>query len=530
MKRHGTASGKAAAARRLKTASRKRRSAPKVKPVRAPSVARLEEQLDQKSRELNEALEQQKATGEILRVISSSPGELGLVFQVIIEKAVGLCDAKFGGLFLHENGTFTFVARFGTPPALAALNQRRGPFRPSPGQPFDRMLRTRDVVHIADELAEPEPTRSAAAKLGGARSNVVVPMLQDNALVGAMSIYRQEARPFTEQQIALVQTFAAQAVIAIENTRLLNELRQRTADLTESLEQQTATSDVLKVISSSPGELEPVFETMLANAVRICEAKFGVLHRFDGDAFHFAATVGTPPEFAEFQRRRGAFRPPPGSLLDRVLRTKQVEHTADQAAEAATGRAMTLGGARSTVCVPMVKDDVLIGAITIYRQEVRAFTDKQIALVQNFAAQAVIAIENTRLLSELRRRTPWNSRPRPRTCYASSARRQASWSRYSAPCWRMRCEFATQNLATCSATITKLSIRSRSSACRRHLPNLTSSVARFNRRPEGPSNACCRQKTVRIADASAEPAPSARSKAGRRAVAYRACRCSRRMR
>jgi signal transduction histidine kinase len=195
--------------------------------------------------------------------------------------------------------------------------------------------------------------------------------------------------------MVLLGTFADQAVIAIENARLLNELRQ-------SLEQQTATSDVLRVISSSPGDLKPVFDAMLANALRICEAKFGILLRFDGNAFHYAAEVDTPPEYAEYQSRRGPFQPTPGGLLDRVMRTKQVSHSADDAAETVHSAAFTLGGARSRVVVPMLKDDVLIGAIVIYRKEVRPFTDKQIMLLQNFADQAVIAIENARLLNELR--------------------------------------------------------------------------------------------------------------------------------
>jgi GAF domain-containing protein len=230
-------------------------------------------------------------------------------------------------------------------------------------------------------------------------------MLKDNELLGAINILRQEVRPFTEKQIELVKNFAAQAVIAIENARLLNELRQRTTDLSEALEQHTATSEVLRVIRSSPGELEPVFQSMLENATRICEAKFGTLFRFEGKVFHLAACAGAPLEYIEFHRRRGPFQPTSGSHLERVMLTKQVSHTADDAAEAFPGMAARLAGARSLIVVPMLKEDALIGAIIIYRQEVRPFSDKQIALVQNFAAQAVIAIENTRLLNELRQRT-----------------------------------------------------------------------------------------------------------------------------
>jgi GAF domain-containing protein len=230
-------------------------------------------------------------------------------------------------------------------------------------------------------------------------------MLKANELIGAFFIYRAEVRPFTDKQIALVENFAAQAVIAIENTRLLNELRQRTTDLTESLEQQTATSDVLNVISSSPGELEPVFQTILENATRICNANFGNLFRFDGEKLHPSAQFNTPAALLEALTRRGSFKPAAGTSLDHVMRTKKVFHAADMAAEPVPGLAAKFGGARSQVTVPMLKDDALIGAIVIYQQEVRPFTDEQIELVKNFAAQAVIAIENARLLNELQQRT-----------------------------------------------------------------------------------------------------------------------------
>ena len=221
-------------------------------------------------------------------------------------------------------------------------------------------------------------------------------------MIGAFIMGRQEVRPFTDKQIELVQNFAAQAVIAIENARLLNELRQ-------SLEQQTATAEVLRVISSSPGDLEPVFDSMLEHAARICGANFGNIFRWDGDALHLIATHNTPPALAD-TRRRSPFRPDPNGPFDRMLETKTVAHIPDLAAEPtyleqrvpALVVAVELGGVRTVLLVPMLKENELIGVFSLYRQEVRPFTDKQIALVTNFAAQAVIAIENARLLNELR--------------------------------------------------------------------------------------------------------------------------------
>ena len=270
----------------------------------------------------------------------------------------------------------------------------------NPHNPLDRLASTKSVINIPDLMAERgyierNPRFVALVEAAGARTHVAVPMLKEGELIGAISIFRQEVRPFTDKQIKLVKNFAAQAVIAIENTRLLNELRQ-------SLEQQTATAEVLKVISSSPGDLEPVFQSMLVKAMQICEAKFGVLFRCYHDSeFHAVAWVGVTPEYEKSLRKRQSFRPDANAPLGRLLLTKELVHTADELAEKSGSPAAKYGGARSLIAVPMRKQNELVGALVIYRTEVRPFTDKQIELVRNFAAQAVIAIENARLLNDL---------------------------------------------------------------------------------------------------------------------------------
>src|SRR5262245_4199973 len=324
----------------------------------------------------------------------------------MLASATRICGAKFGMLYLYEGDCFRDVAHHNVPPALAEHRRLHPVFRPGPSTGLGRVAATKQTAHISDVTAEQayiegDPTLVMGVKLGGYRTVLSVPMLKENRLVGAINIFRQQAQAFTDKQIELVTSFAAQAVIAIENTRLLNELR-------ESLQQQTATSQVLSVISSSPGELEPVFQSMLENAVRICEAKFGTLYLLEGDAFRAAALHNAPPAFAEFWHR-GPHRPGPSTVLSRVLRTKQVVHISDITADRAYIEhdplfiaAVELGGFRTVLAVPMLKETEVLGAIYIYRQEVRPFSDKQIALLASFASQAVIAIENTRLLNELR--------------------------------------------------------------------------------------------------------------------------------
>ena len=360
------------------------------------------EQFDRLRRERDEALEQQAATAEVLKVISRSTFDLPAVLNTLIESACRLCGADIGTIRFEEGDRYCLAATYGCPP------EWHSHFAGYSGKPdktsvFGQTIIKGATVHIPDVLEDSDYARPQAQKLMGLRAALGVPLVRDGHVFGVVNLFRTTPTAFTQKQIELAETFADQAVIAIENTRLLNELRQRTDDLSELLEQQTATSEVLKVISSSPGELQPVFDIILENAVRICGAKFGSLLLVEGDAYRNVALYGAPQAFLEERRRNPIIRPRPGSALDRVRTTKQIIHIADmQVGGAATTAIVELAGARTFLNVPMLKDDELIGYIGIYRQDVQPFTDKQIELVKNFAAQAVIAIENTRLLSELR--------------------------------------------------------------------------------------------------------------------------------
>ena len=342
----------------------------------------------------------------MLNVISNSVSDAEPVFEKIVESCERIFATSRIGLNLIGPDGLVHAGAYGKFPGAEKLRRENFP-HPVPGSATGAAISAGRPIQYPDALSDSDVPQYGrrAAKIVGFRAFVMAPLLSEGRGLGAIFVGRETIGSFSDKEIALLKTFAAQAVIAIENTRLLNELRQRTDDLTESLEQQTATSEVLRIISSSPGDLEPVFEAMLQNSVRICEAGFGQMFLCEGDNVRLVAAVGVPTVLVEFDKQRGTFQPSPGGGLDGVMRTKQVVHIADLLSEHASYPPTRLGGARSYIAVPMLKENKLVGAIAIYRQEVRPFTDKQIDLVKNFAAQAVIAIENTRLLNELRQRT-----------------------------------------------------------------------------------------------------------------------------
>ena len=362
--------------------------------------------------ELRESLQQQTATADVLKVISRSTFDLQAVLNTLTESAARLCRADRAAIRLARDGSYPHVASFGFTPEERQHWEHHS-LKPDRRSTTGRAVLAGKAVHIVDIKADPELTSSPSVGFANVRTVLGVPMLREGFPVGVLTLSRRTVEPFTDKQIELATTFADQAVIAIENVRLFDEVQARTRELTEALEQRTATSEVLQVISSSPGELEPVFNAMLANAQRICEAKFGFLWRIkDGNA-RIISKLGIPPALAEYLQL-GPHRPPlnrPGPLtaISRVVQSRQTVHIADCRGDPSyldrdplTVAAIELGGLRTLLLVPMLKDDELMGAIGIYRQEVRPFTDKQIELVQSFASQAVIAIENTRLLNELR--------------------------------------------------------------------------------------------------------------------------------
>jgi GAF domain-containing protein len=397
MRRRSKAGGEPVKSRHRKTVMPKRRNAEEAGVRRGSSATDRDAEVARLSHELHEALEQQAATSEVLRVISSSPGDLKPVFQAMLENATRICEAKFGTMYRYDGDMFRPTAVLNAPPTLSEFLQQRGAFQPPSGTPLHRLLRTKSVVHSADDSVEQVP--SPSAKLGGARSHIAVPMLSENEVIGAIIIYRQEVRPFTAKQIELVQNFASQAVIAIGNARLLNDLR-------ESLQQQTATADVLKVISRSTFDLQVVLDTLIESAARLCDADTGNMWRPKGAEFQVAAFYRVSPDYQQVLQSQ-PIRPSRGSCVGRVLLEGKVVHIHDirDDPEYAMTDRLTVGPTRTILGVPLVREGAPIGVLALSRSRVEPFTGKQIELATTFADQAVIAIENVRLFDAEQQRT-----------------------------------------------------------------------------------------------------------------------------
>jgi two-component system, NtrC family, sensor kinase len=395
--------------RRSKTGSRPSKSATlsgrlasKSVRRRCSSITDQETETARLSRERDEAREQQAATTEILRVIRTSPNDVQPVFETIVRNAVSLCGSLFANVFRFDGELLHFVASHNVGPSFEDMLREKFPMRPDSSQVAGRVVLTKEVVRLENALTDPDYDQRFPRALGWRRL-LGVPLMREGDLLGVIVVGWAEAGPVPTAQEELLKTFADQAVVAIENARLLNELRQ-------SLERQKATSEVLRVISSSPGELQPVFEAMLANAVRLCEASYGALWLREGAGWRNAAFYGELPEAYTGQWRSGMVsQAGVDAPMDRVARSRKPVHIPDCRTDQSylnghplLVNAVDAGGIRTYLGVPMLKANELIGVIAIYRTEVRPFADKQIALVQNFAAQAVIAIENARLLNELR--------------------------------------------------------------------------------------------------------------------------------
>ena len=360
--------------------------------------ARLFDEVQAKTADLTESLQQQTATADVLKVISRSAFDLETVLDALLSSACRLCEADIGTIRYKEGGEFRLAATFGCKPEWIEHFQRYST-KPDRSSVFGRTIVEGHIVHIPDLLADPDFKRPEAQKLMGFKAALGVPLAREGEAFGVISLFRFNVSSFEDRQIELVQTFADQAVIAIENTRLFNETK-------EALERQTASAEVLQVISSSPGDLKPVFDQILAKAMRLCEAQCGFIYQMEQGAMRAVAEIGVPQAFAEYRRNNlhtgGAATP---ADVMRATRKPAHVHDARDSEPYRSGNpnavaGVDLGGARTVLYVPMIRNDDIVGVINVFRQEVRPFTEEQISLLENFASQAVIAIENARLFNE----------------------------------------------------------------------------------------------------------------------------------